>query len=92
MTAYMLVGFDADYDEWKPVFDTDPAKRAEIAKGYTISRAVDNPNEIFVRVELESVEDAKTLRDRLLASGALSGRFAVTMQPTVVEVAETHSY
>ena len=77
----------------KRVFDTDPAKRAEIAKGYTISPWRREPNQIFVRVDLESVEDAKTLRDRLVASGALSGgRFTVTMQPTVVEVAETHSY
>jgi len=91
MTAYMLIGFDADYDEWKPIFDTDPANRAEIAKGYTISRGVDNPNDIFVRVEFASVEDAKTLRDRLLATGVI-GRFPVTMQPTVVEVAETHSH
>ena len=92
MSAYMLVGFDADYDEWKTVFDSDPAGRAEIAKSYTISRGVENPNEIFVRVELGSVDDARVLRDRLVASGALNGSFKVAMQPTVVEVTEAHSY
>lgn len=91
MTAYMLVAFDADWDEWKPLFDTDPANRAELASGYTISRGVDTPNDIFVRVELPSVDAARTLRDRLVNSGVL-GEVTVKVQPTVVEVVEAHTY
>ena len=62
--AYMLIHFDADYDEWKRAFDADPAGRAQVAKGYSISRGVDNPNDIFVRVEFASVEEAKSFRER----------------------------
>jgi len=89
--AYMLIQFDADYDEWKPAFDADPAGRAQVAKGYTISRSVDNANDIFVRVEFGSVDDAKSFRDRLVASGVLNS-FTVKTPPTVVEVAETGTY
>lgn len=89
--AYMLIHFDADYDEWKPAFDADPAGRKETAKGYSIARGVDNPNDIFVRVEFASVEDAKAFRDRLLASGVLSN-FTVKQPPTVVEPVEAGTY
>ena len=93
MAAYMLVHFDADYDEWKPVFDSDPAGRAGLATGYNIARGVDNPNDIFVRVELPSVEAAKTLRDNLVSSGVLeNARFTVKTPPTVVEVVDTRMY
>ena len=91
MAAYMLIQFDAPWDEWKPVFDSDPAGRAEIAKGYTLFRGVDSPNDIYVQVEFSSVEDAKTLRSRLVDSGVLGG-FTVTSPPTVVEVAESKTY
>ena len=91
MAAYMLLNFDADWDEWKPTFDSDPAGRSESAKGYIISRGVDDPNDIYVRVEFASVEEAKTFVDRLLAAGVL-GRFTVKNGPTVVEVAESGSY
>ncbi len=68
----MLVNFDADWDEWKPAFDSDPAGRAQIRKGSVISPGVDNPNDIFVRVEFASLEDARTFRERVLETGVLS--------------------
>jgi len=91
MAAYMLAHFDADWDEWKPAFDSDPAGRAQVAKGYIISRGVDNPNDIFVRVEFASVDDAKSFAERLIGSGVLS-RFTVKTPPTVVEVADSGTY
>src|SRR5512138_50416 len=50
MADYMLIQFDAPWDAWKTVFDSDPAGRAEIAKGYTLFRGVDSPNDIYVQV------------------------------------------
>lgn len=91
MAAYMLAHFDADWDEWKPAFDSDPAGRAQVAKGYIISRGVDNPNDIFVRVEFASVDDAKSFVERLVGSGALT-RFTIKTPPTVVEVADSGTY
>ena len=91
MTVYMLMNFDADWDEWKAVFDSDPAGRKQVAKGHSIARGVDNPNDIFLRTEYDSVEDAKAVRERLLASGVLD-RFPVKTGPTIVEVAEQETY
>ena len=91
MATYMLMNFEADWDEWKPVFDTDPVGRRQVAKGHSIARSIDNPNDIFLRVEYGSVEDAKDFRERLLASGVLD-RFTVKTGPTVVEVAEQETY
>jgi hypothetical protein len=54
-------------------------------------RGVDDPNEVFTRVEFDSVEDAKSFRDRLLASGALDTTTVLT-PPTVVELVENIKY
>ena len=89
--AYMLIHFDTDYDTWKPAFDADPVGRAKVATGYSIARGVDNPNDIFLRVEFASVEDAQSFRERLLSSGVLD-RFDVKTPPTVVEPADSGTY
>jgi hypothetical protein len=91
MAVYVLMNFEADWDEWKAVFDSDPVGRRQVAKGHSISRSVDNPNDIFLSTEYDSVEDAKALRERLLASGVLD-RFNVKTAPTIVEVAERETY
>ena len=60
-----------DFDDWKSLFDADPVGRKQVAKGHLMLRGLDDPNEVFTRVEFDSVEEAKAFRDRLLASGAL---------------------
>jgi hypothetical protein len=47
-----------DYDEFKKRFDSDPGGRKGIAIGHTVSRNVENPNDVFIRTEYASVEDA----------------------------------
>jgi hypothetical protein len=91
--AFVLAHFQLDdYDTWKRErFDADPAGRTEAAKGHQIFRAVDDPNKVFIGVEFDSVEDAASFRDRLLASGALDAINVVT-PPTVVEVADRAEY
>jgi hypothetical protein len=54
-------------------------------------RDSDNPNELFVMVEFASVDDARTFRERLLASGALD-RSTVKAGPTVIEHIESVTY
>ena len=54
-------------------------------------RGVTNPNEIFTRVEFDSVADAESFRDRLIASGALDQTTVLT-PPTVVELVESVTY
>jgi hypothetical protein len=80
-----------DFDTWKQVFDEDPVGRKQAAKGHSMLRSVDNPDEVFTRVEFDSVEDAKSFRDRLVASGVLD-RTTVLEQPTIVELVENITY
>jgi hypothetical protein len=80
-----------DFDTWKTFFDQDPVGRKQAAKGHVMLRGVDDPNEVFTRVEFESVEDANSFRDRLLASGALDSTTVLT-PPTVVELVEKLTY
>ena len=80
-----------DYDDFKERFDADPGGRKAIARGHTISRNVENPNDVFIRTEYPSVEDAKKVRQQLLDSGALSN-FSVKTPPTIVEIADQATY
>ena len=93
--ALMLIHFEVDdYDAWKPLFDADPAGRAESgATSHMVSRAVDNPNEAFVRVEFSSVDQARAFREKLLASGALErAGMRLKSGPTVAEVTDQQTY
>lgn len=89
----MLGHFDVgDFDTWRrEIFDADPAGRQQAAKGHMLFRSVDNPSEVFVRVEFDSVEDARAFRERLLASGALDN-VTVKTPPTIAEVADEARY
>jgi hypothetical protein len=91
--TFLLAHFDVgDFETWKrETFDADPAGRMQAAKGHLLSRSVDNPNEVFVRVEFGSAEEAKSFRERLLASGALD-KVTVKTPPTVAEVADEARY
>ena len=93
--ALVVLNFEVDdYDAWKPMFDEDPAGRREGgATGHVVSRAVDNPNEVFIRVEFPSVEQAKEFRERLVSSGALE-RAGMRMKsgPTVADVDDATTY
>ena len=80
-----------DFDSWKPFFDEDPVGRKQAATGHVMLRGVDDPNEVFTRVEFASLADAKSFRDRLVASGALDSATVLT-PPTVVELVENVSY
>ena len=90
--AFMVLHFETDdYDAWKRMFDSDPAGRREAAKGHIVLRGVDNPNEVFVRAEFDSVERAQSFRKRLLDSGVLNPQNVKT-GPTVVEAVEAVDY
>jgi hypothetical protein len=90
--AYIVLHLEvADYDEWKEIFDSDPAGRRKLAKGHMLSRAVDSPNEVFIRSEFASVDDAKKFRQQLIDSGALS-HATVKTPPTVIEMVEQETY
>jgi len=87
--AFILTRINVgNYDEWKPMFDQDMPRTREKAKGYRLFRNVDEPAEVFIQIEFDSLLDAKEARERLLSSGVLQ-RFDDKSGPTVVEIAET---
>lgn len=92
--AFMVMHFEtSDYDEWKQRFDSDPAGRRQAALGHIVSRAADDPNEVFVRVEFDSADTARAFRERLLASGVLDNpNMTLKMGPTVIETVDTQQY
>jgi hypothetical protein len=90
--AFILGRFDVgDYETWKQMFDSDPAGRRDAAIGHRIFRSTENRSEVFVAVEFPSVEEARSFRERLLASGALDN-VTVKTEPTVVDEAEAVTY
>jgi len=90
--AFILGRFGVDdYETWKQMFDSDPAGRKEAAQGHRIYRSTENPGDVFVAVEFPSSDEAKTFRERLLASGALAN-VTVKTEPTVVEEEEAVTY
>jgi hypothetical protein len=80
-----------DYDAFKPMFDQDPPGARRAAKGHRLYRNVDDPNEVFVQVHFDSVDEARAGRERLLASGVLD-RWQDKSGPAIVEEAEAVDY
>ena len=80
-----------DYEDWKRMFDSDPVGRKQVAKGHRVMRSIDDPNEVFLRVDFGSVDEAKAFRERVLASGVLD-RLTMVKEPTVVDVADEATY
>ena len=91
MASMVSVFKTDDYEDWKRMFDSDPVGRKEAAKGHRVMRSVDDPNEVFLRVDFDSVDDAQAFRERVLASGVLD-RITVVKEPTVVDVADEATY
>jgi hypothetical protein len=80
-----------NYDEWKPMFDSDPAGARASAKGHRVLRSTEDPNEVFIQVEFDSAADAEAARERLRSSGALD-RVDVQNGPTIAELADATAY
>jgi hypothetical protein len=89
--AFLVGVFEGDYDAFKQQFDSDPLGRRQVAKGHTLLRGVENPREIFVRVEFDSAGDAKSFREEVMSSTVLDN-VNVKMPPTVTELADQATY
>ena len=89
--AFLIGVFEGDFDAFKEQFDSDVLGRKQAAKGHTMLRGVDNPNEIFLRVEFGSAEEARSFRDKVRGSDVLRN-VAVKVPPTVTEMADQATY
>ena len=87
MAAFIITRIQTgDYDRWRPMFDQDKPKAREKAKVQRVFRVADDPNEVFILLEFDSLEDAQEARQRLENSGVLD-RFEDKHGPNVVEEA-----
>ena len=89
--AFLVGVFEGDFDAFKQQFDSDPLGRRQVAQGHTMLRGVDNPNEIFLRVEFDSVEAATSFQESVRGSDVLQN-VTVKIPPTVAEAADQATY
>ena len=89
--AFLTGVFEGDFDAFKQRFDSDPLGRKQVAKGHTMLRGVDNPNEIFLRVEFDSVEVARSFQEKVRGSDVLQD-MTIKVPPTVTEMVEQTTY
>jgi hypothetical protein len=89
--AFIVGVMEGDFDAFKRQFDEDPLGRKQVAKGHTLLRGVDNPNEVFVRIEFDTAEDAKSFAEKVRSSTVLQN-VTVKVPPTAVELADQATY
>ena len=89
--AFLVGVFEGDFDAFKKQFDSDPLGRKQAAKGHTMLRGVDNPNQIFLRVEFGSAAEAKSFQEKVRGSKVLEN-VTVKVPPTVTEMADQATY
>ena len=84
MTAFIITRIQTgDYDRWRPMFDQDKPRAREDAVVQRVLRSVDDPNEVFIYLEFETLEGANEARTRLESSGVLD-RFDDKHGPNVL--------
>lgn len=84
MSAFIITRIQTgDYEKWRPMFDQDRPRAREKARLERVLRSTDDPDEVFIYLEFESVDDANEARDRLLSSGVLD-RFTDKHGPNVL--------
>jgi hypothetical protein len=84
MAAFIITRIQTrDYGKWRPMFDQDRPRAREKALVQRVLRSADDPNEVFIYLEYQSLEDANEARDRLVASGVLD-RFDDKHGPNVL--------
>jgi len=89
--AFLVGVFEGDIDAWRQIFDSDPLGRRQVAKGHTLLRSVDSPDQIFVRIEFDSAEEARAFGEKVRGSDVLAN-LSVKIPPTVAELVDQASY
>ena len=93
--AFMVAHFEIeDYDAWKRRFESDPVGRRQAAIGHVISRSIDNPKDVFLKIEFGSVDEAKVFLERLLTTPTPEAQEGMTLKlpPTIIEVTDEATY
>lgn len=80
------------YDDWKRIFDSDPADRkGSGVERFEIHRPVSDPNVVMIDLHFASAEDAQMMHSRLreVWSGASAAAVMHDAQAHVVETVES---
>jgi hypothetical protein len=84
MSAFIITRIQTgDYEKWRPMFEQDRPRAREKATLERVLRSTDDPDEVFIYLEFESLDDANEARGRLLSSGVLD-RFTDMHGPNVL--------
>jgi hypothetical protein len=84
MSAFIITRIQTgDYETWRPMFDQDRPRAREKALVQRVLQSTDDPNEVFIYLEFQDLDDANEARDRLLSSGVLD-RFEDKHGPNVL--------
>ena len=84
MPAFIITRIQTgDYERWRPLYDQDRPRARERATLQRVLRSTDDPDEVFIYLEFENVDDASEARKRLLSSGVLD-RFDDKHGPNVL--------
>ena len=89
--AFLIGVVEGDFEAFKQQFDADPLGRKQVAKGSMIHRGVDNPDEVFLRLEFDSVEAARSFHEKIRGSEGLQN-MTIKFPPTVTEMVEQITY
>jgi hypothetical protein len=91
--AYMVYQLQVEeFDTWKASFDVDPIGRERAARSHIIFRGVDSPDQVFIRVEFDSIKDARSFRERFVLAPGVLDWMTVLTPPTVVKIVENLTY
>jgi hypothetical protein len=89
--AFIVGVMEGDFDTFKRQFDEDPLGRRQVAKGHTLMRGVDNPDEVFVRIEFATAEEARSFAEKVRNSTVLEN-MTVKVPPTTTELIDQVTY
>ena len=89
--AFIVGVMEGDFDAFKRQFDEDPLGRKQVAKGHTLLRGVDNPNEVFVRIEFATADEARSFAEKVRNSTVLQN-MTVKVPPTATVLADQATY
>lgn len=81
-----------DYDQWKLAFDRYSRMRAEHGvRSYRVSRRTDDPNQVTVDLEFDTVDAAGRYREvlfKIWGTPLSKAQLAAHGAPTILEVVE----
>jgi ribosomal protein L35AE/L33A len=83
-----------NFDAWKKAFDSDPVGRQKSGvRAYRVMRSCDNPNQVMIDLEFETVSQAQALVANLRTVwGDIQGKVIANPRALITEVVEMRNF